>query len=50
MANLLLLSMLRPTNCGTNSASTRCSLGGDKRLMDEQEQLIAPNRLRVIWR
>ena len=26
------------------------SVGGDKRLMDEQDQWIAPNRLRVIWR
>ena len=26
------------------------TLGGEKRLMDEQEQWIAPNRLRVIWR
>ena len=29
---------------------TLFTLGGDKRLMDEQEQWIAPNRLRVIWR
>ncbi|WP_370586420.1 hypothetical protein [Synechococcus sp. NOUM97013] len=28
---------------------TLFTLGGDKRLMDEQEQWIAPNRLRVIW-
>ena len=26
------------------------TLGGDRRLMDEQDQWIAPNRLRVIWR
>ena len=26
------------------------TLGGDDRLMDEQDQWIAPNRLRVIWR
>ncbi|WP_236629656.1 hypothetical protein [Synechococcus sp. BS55D] len=26
------------------------SLGGDRRLMDEQDQWIEPNRLRVIWR
>ena len=24
--------------------------GGDRRLMDEQEQWIAPNRVRIIWR
>ena len=29
---------------------TLFTLGGDQRLMDEQEQWIAPNRLRVIWR
>jgi len=29
---------------------TLFTLGGDERLMDEQEQWIAPNRLRVIWR
>ena len=29
---------------------TLFTLGGDKRLMDEQEQWIVPNRLRVIWR
>ena len=29
---------------------TLFTLGRDKRLMDEQEQWIAPNRLRVIWR
>ena len=29
---------------------TLFTIGGDKRLMDEQEQWIAPNRLRVIWR
>lgn len=26
------------------------TLGGDQRLMDEQDQWIEPNRLRVIWR
>ncbi len=26
------------------------TLGGGNRLMDEQDQWIAPNRLRVIWR
>ena len=26
------------------------SIGGDKRLLSEQDQWIAPNRLRVIWR
>ena len=26
------------------------TIGGDRRLMDEQDQWIAPNRLRVIWR
>ena len=26
------------------------SIGGEKRLMSEQDQWIAPNRLRVIWR
>ncbi len=26
------------------------TLGGDRRLMDEQDHLIAPNRVRVIWR
>ena len=26
------------------------TMGGDQRLMDEQDQWIAPNRLRVIWR
>ncbi len=26
------------------------TIGGSQRLMDEQDQLIAPNRLRVIWR
>ena len=26
------------------------TIGGDKRLMDEQDQWIAPNRIRVIWR
>ncbi len=26
------------------------TIGGDQRLMDEQDQWIAPNRLRVIWR
>jgi len=26
------------------------TLGGDERLMDEQDQWIEPNRLRVIWR
>ena len=26
------------------------SLGGEKRLLSEQDQWIAPNRLRVIWR
>jgi hypothetical protein len=26
------------------------ALGGDQRLMDEQDQWIEPNRLRVIWR
>ncbi len=25
------------------------TIGGDRRLMDEQEQWIAPNRVRVIW-
>ena len=29
---------------------TLFTLGGDERLMDEQDQWIAPNRLRVIWR
>ena len=26
------------------------TIGGDKRLMDENDQWIAPNRIRVIWR
>ena len=26
------------------------TIGGGRRFMDEQDQLIAPNRLRVIWR
>ena len=26
------------------------TIGGDRRLMDEQDQWIAPNRIRVIWR
>ena len=26
------------------------TIGGDRRLMDEQDQWIAPNRVRVIWR
>ena len=26
------------------------SIGGEKRLISEQDQWIAPNRLRVIWR
>ena len=26
------------------------TLGGDRRLMDEQDQWIAPNRVRIIWR
>ena len=26
------------------------SIGGDERLMSEQDQWIAPNRLRIIWR
>ena len=26
------------------------TIGGDKRLMDENHQWIAPNRIRVIWR
>ena len=26
------------------------SLGGEQRMMDEQDQWIAPNRMRVIWR
>ena len=26
------------------------SIGGEKRLLSEQDQWIAPNRLRVIWR
>jgi len=26
------------------------TLGGERRLMDEQDQWIAPNRVRVIWR
>ena len=26
------------------------SIGGDQRLMSEQDQWIAPNRLRIIWR
>jgi len=26
------------------------TLGGEKRLISEQDQWIAPNRLRVIWR
>ena len=26
------------------------TIGGERRLMDEQDQWIAPNRLRVIWR
>ena len=26
------------------------TIGGERRLMDEQEQWIAPNRVRVIWR
>jgi hypothetical protein len=26
------------------------TLGGRDRLMDEQDQWIAPNRLRIIWR
>ncbi len=26
------------------------TIGGDRRLMHEQEQWIAPNRVRVIWR
>lgn len=29
---------------------TLFTVGGDERLMDEQDQWIAPNRLRVIWR
>ena len=26
------------------------TIGGDRRLMDEQDQWIAPDRVRVIWR
>ena len=26
------------------------TIGGDRRLMDENDQWIAPNRIRVIWR
>ena len=26
------------------------TIGGDKRIMDENDQWIAPNRIRVIWR
>ena len=26
------------------------TLGGEKRLLDNQDQWIAPNRLRVVWR
>jgi len=29
---------------------TLFTIGGDRRLMDEQDQWIAPNRVRVIWR
>ncbi len=29
---------------------TLFTIGGDHRLMDEQDQWIAPNRVRVIWR
>ena len=35
---------------GLIGAGGEFTLGGDERLMDEQEQWIAPNRLRVIWR
>ena len=26
------------------------TIGGDRRLIDEQDQWIAPNRVRIIWR
>ena len=29
---------------------TLFTIGGERRLMDEQDQWIAPNRVRVIWR
>ena len=29
---------------------TLFTIGGDRRLMDEQDQWIAPNRVRVIWK
>ena len=29
---------------------TLFTIGGDRRLMDEQDQWIAPDRVRVIWR